>query len=61
MTEKSANGTTHPTVKAPPASNKSFPNPFDLPTPAGAEGWEELYPYYYLLSPERQEMEEGKL
>ena len=60
MTEKSANGTTHPTVKAPPASNKSFPNPFDLPTPAGAEGWEELYPYYYLLSPERQEMEEGK-
>lgn len=42
------------------ASNKRFPSPFELPTPDGAEGWEELYPYYYLLSDERREMEEGK-
>jgi pyruvate,water dikinase len=42
------------------ASNKRFPSPFELPTPDGAEGWEELYPYYYLLSAERREMEEGK-
>jgi len=27
-------------------SVKSFPSPSSLPVPAGAEGWEELYPYY---------------
>jgi len=37
-----------------------FPSPFDLRPPEGAEGWEELYPYYVLISPERREMEEGK-
>ncbi|MBN9612669.1 MAG: hypothetical protein J0H64_04265 [Actinobacteria bacterium] len=25
---------------------KSFPSAADIPVPAGAEGWEELYPYY---------------
>lgn len=43
------------------SSNKQrFPSPFELPTPDGAEGWEELYPYYCLISDERREMEEGK-
>ncbi len=42
------------------SSNKRFPSPFELPTPEGAEGWEDLYPYYYLLSDERRELEEGK-
>ena len=60
MTKKSVDEMTNPAVKESPASNKSFPNPFDVTTPVGAEGWEELYPYYYLLSPERREMEEGK-
>lgn len=41
-------------------SNKRFLSPFDLPTPEGAEGWEDLYPYYALISPERRELEEGK-
>ncbi len=40
--------------------NTRFTSPFDLPTPEGAEGWEELYPYYALISPERRELEEGK-
>ncbi len=42
------------------APNKRFSSPFDLPIPEGAEGWEELYPYYYLCSSERREMEENK-
>ena len=25
---------------------RTFPSPFSVPTPDGAEGWEELYPYY---------------
>ncbi len=40
-------------------SEKHFPSPFDVPTPEGCEGWEELYPYYYLFSEERREFEEG--
>ena len=44
----------------PPSSNKVFPSPFDLEAPEGAEGWEELYPYYCLIRPERKELEEGK-
>ncbi len=38
-----------------------FPSPFDVETPPGCEGWEEMYPYYYLFSEERRELEEGKL
>lgn len=41
-------------------SNGQFPSPFEVPTPEGCEGWEALYPYYYLFSPERREFEEGK-
>ncbi len=37
-----------------------FPSPFDVPTPEGCEGWEELYPYYYLFSEERREFEDSK-
>ncbi|MHB8244292.1 MAG: PEP-utilizing enzyme [Acidimicrobiales bacterium] len=38
-----------------------FPSPFDVETPPGCEGWEEMYPYYYLFSEERRELEETKL
>jgi pyruvate,water dikinase len=41
-------------------TNGSFPSPFEVPTPEGCEGWDALYPYYYLFSPERREFEEGK-
>ncbi|TRW46028.1 PEP-utilizing enzyme [Georgenia yuyongxinii] len=30
-------------------ARKSFPSPFDLPTPPGAEGWEGIYPYYLVF------------
>jgi len=37
-----------------------FPSPFEVETPPGLEGWQELYPYYYLFSEERREFEESK-
>ncbi len=39
---------------------RTFQSPFDVATPAGAEGWERMYPYYVLLSEERRAFEEGK-
>ena len=43
-----------------PTKKRRFTSPFDVETPSGAEGWEEMYPYYALISPERQKMEEEK-
>jgi pyruvate,water dikinase len=37
-----------------------FLSPFDVPTPEGAEGWEEMYPYYLLFDPERRDAEENR-
>jgi pyruvate,water dikinase len=42
------------------AGERTFPSPFAVETPPGAEGWEELYPYYYTFSDARREFEEGK-
>lgn len=39
---------------------KGFQNPFDIKTPEGAEGWEEMYPYYAQLNRENPE-EDAKL
>jgi pyruvate, water dikinase len=39
---------------------KRFASPFAVQTPAGAEGWQSMYPYYALLSDERREFEDGK-
>ncbi|RVW11539.1 hypothetical protein EGT67_03815 [Prescottella agglutinans] len=39
---------------------KSFPSPFDLETPAGAEGWQELYPYNMVFQPNRQDVDDAK-
>jgi pyruvate,water dikinase len=36
-----------------------FPSPFELPTPPGAEGWEDLYTYNLLFSDDRREFEES--
>ena len=40
--------------------DKTFPNPFAIEAPEGAEGWEALYPYYYTFSEARRDFEEGK-
>jgi pyruvate,water dikinase len=37
-----------------------FPSPFEVETPEGCEGWEDLYPYYYVFSEDRREFEESK-
>jgi pyruvate, water dikinase len=37
-----------------------FQSPFEVPTPKGAEGWEEMYPYYLLFDPERRDTEENR-
>jgi pyruvate,water dikinase len=37
-----------------------FLSPFEVEPPAGAEGWQRLYPYYYVFSEPRREFEEGK-
>ncbi|MEZ5192719.1 MAG: hypothetical protein R2734_09490 [Nocardioides sp.] len=36
-----------------------FPSPFDIETPAGAEGWEQLYTYSSLFGDERRDYEDG--
>ena len=38
-----------------------FPSPFSIETPAGCEGWEEMYPYWALFDEHRRESDEGRL
>jgi pyruvate,water dikinase len=37
-----------------------FLSPYDVETPEGAEGWQEMYPYYVLFDPARREQEESR-
>lgn len=39
---------------------RSFPSPFDIPTPPGAEGWEELYSPSVVFSEDRRAYESSK-
>ncbi|MFH0775049.1 MAG: PEP-utilizing enzyme [bacterium] len=39
-------------------SEKRFPKSYEVKTPEGAEGWEEMYPYYLLFSDQRREFED---
>ena len=39
----------------------SFPSPFEISTPPGCEGWEEMYPHYALFAEERREPDEARL
>ena len=41
-------------------SHMKFPSPYELKAPNGAEGWEELYPYYLLFNDKIRAKEEGK-
>jgi pyruvate,water dikinase len=46
---------------ATPARVGSFPSPFEIETPPGCEGWEEMYPHYALFAEERREPDEARL
>lgn len=39
--------------------SRRFASPFGVETPAGAEGWQRMYPYYLLFSEENREHEEN--
>jgi pyruvate, water dikinase len=41
-------------------TTKSFPKPSELPVPAGAEGWEKLYPYYLVFQDKLKDAEDEK-
>ncbi|MFK7805924.1 MAG: PEP-utilizing enzyme [Anaerolineae bacterium] len=41
-------------------SKDRFDSPYDLPAPPGAEGWQEMYPYFMTFQENRREEEEGK-
>ena len=41
-------------------SQKSFPKPSELAVPAGAEGWEKIYPYYLVFQDKLKEQEDAK-
>ena len=38
----------------------SFPSPHEVETPAGCEGWEEMYPYYARFDEERRAADEQR-
>ena len=38
----------------------SFPSPYEIETPPGCEGWEEMYPYYALFDEGRREVDEQR-
>jgi pyruvate,water dikinase len=41
-------------------AESAFPSPYDIDTPVGCEGWEEMYPYYTLFSESRREADENR-
>jgi pyruvate, water dikinase len=41
-------------------SEKRFPSPFEIPTPEGAEGWEQLYSYSSLFGEGRRDYEDDR-
>jgi len=38
----------------------AFPSPYEIETPPGCEGWEEMYPYYALFDERRRETDENR-
>ena len=38
-----------------------FPSPFEIETPDGAEGWQDLYSYSAVFSEERRDYEDARL
>ena len=42
-------------------AEQRFPSPFEITTPAGAEGWQRMYPYYLHFSEENRAYEDNQL
>lgn len=42
------------------STKRAFPSPYELPAPAGAEGWKDLYAYNLVFQDHRREVEENK-
>jgi pyruvate,water dikinase len=38
----------------------AFPSPYEIATPEGCEGWEEMYPYYALFDERRRDTDENR-
>jgi pyruvate,water dikinase len=38
----------------------TFPSPYEIATPPGSEGWQELYPYYALFDERRRDTDESR-
>ncbi len=38
----------------------AFPSPYEIETPPGCEGWEEMYPYYALFDEDRRDADEKR-
>src|SRR5262245_4428765 len=47
--------TTEPAPDVATPTRRGFPDPYDIPTPPGAEGWQEMYPYYNLVLDSRRD------
>jgi len=42
------------------AKTSAFPSPYDIATPSGCEGWQEMYPYYTLFDESRRDADESR-
>ena len=47
-------------MAAPTQQSSAFPSPYEIATPAGCEGWHELYPYYALFDESRRASDESR-
>ena len=47
-------------MAAPSQTSSAFPSPYEVETPPGCEGWEEMYPYYALFDEARREADESR-
>jgi phosphohistidine swiveling domain-containing protein len=47
-------------MAAPTQTSSAFQSPYEIATPAGCEGWQEMYPYYALFDEARRDSDEGR-
>jgi pyruvate,water dikinase len=47
-------------MAAPAQTSSAFPSPYEIATPPGCEGWQEMYPYYALFADARREVDERR-